>query len=293
MRGRKVLLSIVMVLLVLSLSLSAMAADSVIDWTRTGSLTLKLLDSGDGTPVAGAEVTVFEVATLSAVDGLLEYTLTSDFAECGISLEDLQDTALADQFAAYTKEKGLEGSKATTDTEGIVKFSDLSLGVYLVFQNGGAGYTVSKPFLITLPTSDEDEWVYDLTAEPKTGIERLMDLTVTKAWEDTGKNRPTFITVELVCDEEVVEQVTLSDENNWTHTWTDLLASKNWDVTESEVPAGYTVTYSREGNEITILNAKKLIQTGQLNWPVPVLAVGGVLLFAFGWALVFMKKQKN
>ena len=26
-------------------------------------------------------------------------------------------------------------------------------------------------------------------------------------------------------------------------------------------------------------------QTGQLNWPVPVLAVSGVVLFAFGWAL--------
>lgn len=28
-----------------------------------------------------------------------------------------------------------------------------------------------------------------------------------------------------------------------------------------------------------------LPQTGQLNWPVPVLAVSGVVLFAFGWAL--------
>ena len=28
-----------------------------------------------------------------------------------------------------------------------------------------------------------------------------------------------------------------------------------------------------------------LPQTGQLNWPVPLLAVSGVVLFAFGWAL--------
>lgn len=28
-----------------------------------------------------------------------------------------------------------------------------------------------------------------------------------------------------------------------------------------------------------------LPQTGQLNWPVPVLAVSGVLLFAAGWVL--------
>lgn len=31
--------------------------------------------------------------------------------------------------------------------------------------------------------------------------------------------------------------------------------------------------------------AEKLPQTGQLNWPVPVLAVSGLMLFAFGWCL--------
>lgn len=30
-------------------------------------------------------------------------------------------------------------------------------------------------------------------------------------------------------------------------------------------------------------HGKKLPQTGQLNWPIPMLAVSGVLLFAFGW----------
>ena len=26
-----------------------------------------------------------------------------------------------------------------------------------------------------------------------------------------------------------------------------------------------------------------LPQTGQLNWPIPVMAISGMLLFAFGW----------
>lgn len=291
---KKFLVSVLIVLVILSLSVTAMATDSTVDWERNGSLALKLLDSSDGTAVVGAEVTIFKVAALSATDGLLEYTLTSDFEESGLSLEDLQDTALLEDLAKYAAEKQLEGLDATSDAEGIVEFLDLPLGVYLVFQKGGAGYTVCKPFLITLPTSNETEWVYDVVAEPKTGIERLMDLTVVKKWEDSGKNRPTSVTVELVCDGEVVETVVLSDENNWTHTWTDLLCRKNWDVTEAEVPADYTVSYTREGNTVTIVNMKKLAQTGQLNWPVPVLACGGLLLFAFGWILVFMrKKQKN
>ena len=36
-----------------------------------------------------------------------------------------------------------------------------------------------------------------------------------------------------------------------------------------------------------------LIQTGQLNWPIPVLAVAGMLLFALGWALCFHKRSRH
>lgn len=35
----------------------------------------------------------------------------------------------------------------------------------------------------------------------------------------------------------------------------------------------------------------KLPQTGQLNWPVPVLAAAGLMLFAIGWAIRFRRKQ--
>ena len=36
-----------------------------------------------------------------------------------------------------------------------------------------------------------------------------------------------------------------------------------------------------------------LPQTGQLNWPVPVLACSGVLLFAAGWVLNRQGKKEN
>lgn len=41
-------------------------------------------------------------------------------------------------------------------------------------------------------------------------------------------------------------------------------------------------------------NHKKppLIQTGQLNWPVPVLAGSGILLFMLGWIMVFSKRER-
>ncbi len=36
-----------------------------------------------------------------------------------------------------------------------------------------------------------------------------------------------------------------------------------------------------------------LIQTGQLKWPIPVLAIAGLLLFSFGWVLTVRKKKKD
>ncbi len=37
----------------------------------------------------------------------------------------------------------------------------------------------------------------------------------------------------------------------------------------------------------------ELIHTGQLNWPVPVLAVAGILLFSIGWAIINFGKKEN
>lgn len=37
----------------------------------------------------------------------------------------------------------------------------------------------------------------------------------------------------------------------------------------------------------------KLPQTGQLNWPIPLLVVSGMLLFAIGWVLCFGRKKND
>lgn len=37
----------------------------------------------------------------------------------------------------------------------------------------------------------------------------------------------------------------------------------------------------------------KLPQTGQLNWPIPLLAGAGVLLFLVGWDLAFLRRRKH
>ena len=68
------------------------------------------------------------------------------------------------------------------------------------------------------------------------------------------------------------------------------------EVVEGTMPAKdieYNVVYTK--NPIPVIPPKptkpQLIQTGQLNWPIPVLAIVGILLFAFGLILIFKKRK--
>ena len=138
--------------------------------------------------------------------------------------------------------------------------------------------------------------------------EESEELTVKKVWEDgEGEVRPRTVTVELYSGSDLCGSVQLSAENNWTYTWKKLPKTGSYHVQEVGIPADYQVSYSVKGTELTVTNTclvelpdnpsptgpGELIQTGQLNWPIPVLAGLGVLLFMAGWALVFFRKDRS
>lgn len=296
MKKRHLLSVFAVVLLALALCLTAFAADdTVIDWEATGSITLKLADSYDQTPVSDAKITLYQVAEAGSENSLLTYTYTKDFADCGLPLEDLNDEALPEKLAAFAAEKKLTGVTETTDKDGKLTFKEVPLGFYLLVQTGGAeGYSVCMPFTVAVPTSDSTQWIYDIEASPKTGIVKLTELTARKVWAGSEKH-PESVTVQLKRNGEAFgDAVTLNAENNWTYTWKDLEARESWSVEEVAVPDGYKATYETKDTVVTITNTSKLPQTGQLNWPVPVLICVGLALFVVGWVLFFRrKKEKN
>lgn len=121
-----------------------------------------------------------------------------------------------------------------------------------------------------------------------------VDLTVKKVWSDENNkngNRPSSVTVTLYNGDTAVDKVTLSAANNWTYTWKNLDGNGKWSVLETGIPKGYTPSYSTSNGVVTITNTAKLIQTGQLNWPIPVLGGLGVLLLLCG--VILMRKKKN
>lgn len=134
----------------------------------------------------------------------------------------------------------------------------------------------------------EVDWVFTVAqfGEPET-------ITVKKVWSDNGKNRPTSVTVALYNGKEQVETVTLSKSNSWTYTWEQLDGLGDWSVKEINVPKGYKATYKEKDGVTTITNTASLIQTGQLNWPIPVLGGLGVLLVLFGLFLLLRKRKEE
>ena len=83
-----------------------------------------------------------------------------------------------------------------------------------------------------------------------------------KRWDDEGNKdalRPNSIRVQLFANnKEQGEAVVLNEENNWRYTFTNLKAKVSgkavkYEVREIDVPNGYTVTTSIEGNGLVVL----------------------------------------
>lgn len=319
-RSKRLLAVLLAALFLLSSAVPVCAAgDTVVDWTKTGKVSVTLKVS-DGEAVSGAEITLYLVADAKSEKSNLIYSYTESFKGCGIPESDLYQAESASKLEKYAAENSIAGTVTKeTGPDGSVRFEGLALGLYLVVQTGSVeGFSDCTPFFAALPYCDEQGWYYEVDATPKTDVIRIQNLTVYKVWKGGGKKHPDSVTIQLLRGGAVEDTVILNEANNWKYTWTGLPKGEDWSVEEIDVPKDYKVTYKQEGIEYTVTNTKKispssggssddpaptitetvtetvkLAQTGQLNWPVPLLACAGMLLFAAGWALVFMKKEKD
>lgn len=123
-----------------------------------------------------------------------------------------------------------------------------------------------------------------------------MDLTVNKVWVDENDEhgiRPNFVLVTLYNGNDAVDMVTLSAWNNWSYTWKGLDGSCDWSVIETGIPKDYVPSYRTKDGVVTITNTSKLIQTGQLKWPVPILGGLGIVLIFLGILAIRKKTKKD
>lgn len=144
----------------------------------------------------------------------------------------------------------IQGTLAAIEVDGTVFFDQLELGIYLIVQAEESDtYEAITPFLVTVPMEEDGEWTYEIDAAPKVGI-------VTSSNTDTED--PT----------EPEESSGTQPPSTSSTPGTSDMSSTPSDLSSPSSPSSPT-----------------LPQTGQLNWPIPVLAVADILLFAFGWLM--------
>ncbi|MEE1086572.1 MAG: Cna B-type domain-containing protein [Schaedlerella sp.] len=191
-----------------------------------------------------------------------------------------------------------------TDEEGNIVCA-VEEGLYLLIAEGkmyGNDFYTPPANLAAVPNMDVDgKWQNQIVLDYSSKVDItpvIEQYTVQKIWakdEDSKKDRPEKIVVDLYMDKEKkpYDTVTLNVDNNWKYTWEELPAGHKWTASEREVPEHYQVSVEEEGNIISITNEytgpevpppPNIPQTGQLWWPVPLLAILGTVFFAIGWA---------
>lgn len=230
------------------------------------------------TVLKNAEFEVYKVADVSAY---AEYTLTDDFKQYPVEIGSYSGEAW-DELAStlegyvYSDRRKEDGPKlftsGKTDKEGKLVFLQgeefLKPGLYLLLgskhETGGYVYSCEAT-IVSLPGADHvnNDWDYDVTIYPKSSRkvrddgDGTVQRKVIKSWNDNGFEdvRPASINVTLLKDGEEYDSATLSAGNNWSYTWKGLDRDANWKVTE-DVPDGYTVSISRNGNTFVVKNTK-------------------------------------
>ena len=289
--SRKIIIFCLTIFLVLTCSYTVFAEGYNPD--LTGSISVTLTDKKQNEAIVGAELSVYYVATvLLDDDGNLMYDYTDDFKQFDTAID---DTELATKLDAFVSQHNVPSTKITTNIDGTALCNGLPLGLYFIKQTGAVeGFAPCTPFLVTVPNEKDGEYLYKVNASPKTEVARLVSITIKKVWNtDKSTEAAESVTVQLLKNGSVVKTAILNAQNNWQITYADMPESDTYSIKEVNIPKGFTATYKQEDYVFTVTNTSTLIQTGQLIWPIPVLAGGGMILIAVGIVLLQKKRKTN
>lgn len=187
--------------------------------------------------------------------------------------------------------------------------------------NSAEGYVITNTYPTDNPTNDE----------PEPTSPSAVDIPVEKIWrdgDDEGGIRPQSITVKLIKNGSIYRELELSEDGGWRGVFTDVPSDASYSIIEDAVQ-DYVAAYAQSGEMgFTITNtavpgttdigvppkpfvpaqrsgggsfsasspaapAAAIPQTGNLNWPVPILAISGLIFIIIGLILLPDKRGEE
>ena len=289
--SRKIIIFCLTILLISTCSYTVFAEEY--NPNLTGSISVTLTDKKQSEAIVGAELSLYYVATvIMDENGNLIYDYTNDFKQLDCAIDDAE---LATKLDLFVSQHSIPSVKTTTNINGTAMCAELPLGLYFIKQTGAVeGFAPCTPFLVTVPNEKDGKYLYEVNASPKTEVTRITSITIKKVWNtDKSTEAADSVTVQLLRNGNVVKTAILNMQNNWQVTYSDMPESDTYSVKEVDIPKGFTATYKQQDYVFTVTNTSTLIQTGQLIWPIPVLAISGMLLIAVGIILLQKKRKTN
>lgn len=251
-----------LLVLVMALSMTAMAADTFTDAT-TGSITIHKYElnrnAGEpatgletstlpegATPLAGVTFTAYQVVDAATLKAYYDGT-ADDATEATIT------AAMANPSSLYTESNGtytvnnindtaVTGTSKTTDANGEASFTSLPLGLYLIIETDAPDkvVTTQAPFLVSLPMTVNNEWLYDVHVYPKNSTSEG-NVTLTK--QDASGSPLAGVTFKLEKQEDAAWTAVgenLTTTASGVITWSALTHGE-YQITEISAPEGYIV----------------------------------------------------
>ena len=265
-------MAVIIVLICLCLRFSpcyAMAASTTdasepINLNRECILTLTY--TCDGTAFEDLSVKLYKIADVSSD---FQYTLTSHFEPSELILNGVRTNdewnVIRSTLEAHIIADNIQADTiARTDSKGIVCFESLKPGLYLATVGTVTGKELTCFFdsaLVALPgLSADGRPQYQVTVASKSEMippsDKEIELKVLKLWKgDEGRNsRPKNIEVEIFRDSASYKKVVLSEDNNWSYSWTAKDDGAKWTVIERNTQSRYTMTAQNRDTSFILTN---------------------------------------
>ncbi len=265
---------LVCILLICSLSVVSFAHD-VPKKDAKGKITVEM-KYGE-TAVVGGTLTAYRVGQTEQSNGNYYFVKTDEMKNFDGSYDNITSPELADSVFAFVKANKINAYSKAQNKNGKAEFNSLDLGLYLIVQTKASkDYKPLRPFLVSVPMNVNGQYVYEVNAEGKFALEHVQN-PIDPSNQDTPSNP------------------TLPTDPNGTTNPND--PSNPYDPSNPSDPNNPdnpdNPNNSTDPNSSTTQSGEKLPLTGQLNWPIPFLAAGGLLLFALGWFLSFGRKRDS